>query len=170
MIKNTFQDEFAGIRDFTSFNDDAFNVLLRAWDGLLSPLPVSRNYFDDITTPGVETSDDMVVKSMKEAIDKLTVRFGTSDMSKWIAPRPRIQIVHPVIGVIGDFPTQTAGTYSTLYEFNPKDIVGISRWPYGSSAFIGMDNSGNPVYDDPHLFDMLSLYVNFEYQPIFLEK
>jgi hypothetical protein len=43
----------------------------------------------------------------------------------------------------------------------------MSRWPYGSSAFIGMDNSGNPVLDDPHLFDMLELYVSYEYQPIF---
>jgi acyl-homoserine lactone acylase PvdQ len=170
MIKHTFQDEFVGIMDFTSYSDSAFNVILRAWDGLLSPLPVSRNYFDDTTTPGVETSDDMVVKSMKETIDKLTTKFGTSDMSMWKAPRPRTQIVDPVIGVIGDFPAQTAGTYSALYEFKRKGIVGLSRWVYGSSSFIGMDNSGNPVYDDPHLFDMLDLYVNFEYQPIFLEK
>jgi penicillin amidase len=172
MIKDVFQDEFAGIdaRDFTIYSDDAFNVILRSWEGLLSSLPVSRDYFDDISTPAVETSDDTVVKSMKEAIDKLTAQFGTSTMSKWIAERPRISIVDPPIGVIGDFPIQTSGTYSALYEFKPKDIEGLSRWVYGSSSFIGTDNSGNPNYDNPHLFDMLKLYEDFEYQPIFIEK
>ncbi len=172
MIKNVFQDEFAGIsiREFTVYSDDAFNVILRSWEGLLSSLPVSRDYFDDISTPAAETSDDMVVKSMKEAIDKLTTRFGTATMPQWVAARPRIQIIDPPIGAIGDFPTQTAGTYSALYEFKPKGIEGLSRWVYGSSSFIGIDNSGNPVYDNPHLFDMLNLYVNFEYQPIFIEK
>ena len=172
MIKNVFQDEFTGIsaRDFTIYSDDAFNVILRSWEGLLSSLPVSRDYFDDISTPAIETSDDMVVKSMKEAIDKLTAQYGTAIMSQWIAARPQIQIIDPPIGVIGDFPTQTAGTYSALYEFKPNDIEGLSRWVYGSSSFIGTDNSGNPDYDNPHLFDMLNLYENFEYQPIFIEK
>lgn len=172
MIKNVFQDEFAGItaRNFASYSDDAFNVILRLWDGPSSPLPVSRNYFDDITTPAVETSDDMVVKSMKQTIDTLTTQFGTPTMSQWIAARPRTQIIDPPIGVIGDFPTQEAGTYSALYEIKPKKIVGLSRWAYGSSSFIGTDSSGNPDYSNPHLFDMLDLYVNFEYQPIFIEK
>jgi acyl-homoserine lactone acylase PvdQ len=172
MIENVFQDEFAGIsaRNFTAYSDDAFNVIFRSWEGLLSSLPVSRDYFDDISTTVVETSDDMVVKSMKDAIDKLTAQYGTSNMSKWIAERPRIRIVDPPIGVIGDFPTQTSGTYSALYEFRPKDIEGLSRWVYGSSSFIGTDNSGNPNYDNPHLFDMLKLYEDFEYQPIFIEK
>ena len=172
MIKNVFQDEFAGItaRNFASYSDDGFNVILRMWDGPLSPLPVSRNYFDDITTPAVETSDDMVVKSMKETIDTLTAQFGTPTMSQWIAPRPRTDILDPPIGKIGDFPTQTAGTYSALYELKPKGIVGLSRWPYGSSSFIGTDSSGKPLYNNPHLFDMLNLYINFEYQPIFIEK
>jgi penicillin amidase len=172
MIKNVFQDEFAGItaRNFSSYSDDAFNVILRSWDGPLSPLPVSRDYFDDISTPAVvESSDDMVVKSMKQTVDVLTTQFGTPMMSQWIVARPRTQIIDPPIGVIGDFPTQTAGTFSALYELKPKSIVGLSRWPYGSSSFIGTDSSGNPVYDNPHLFDMLNLYVNFEYQPIFIE-
>jgi len=172
LIKNVFQDEFAGItvRDFTTYSDDAFNVILRSWEGASSSLRVSRNYFDDISTQAIETSDDMVVKSMKQAIDELAGRFGTAKISGWIADRPRTQIVDPVIGVIGDFPEQTAGTYSALYEFDPKGIAGLSRWVYGSSSFIGMDSSDNPVYDNAHLFDMLTLYRNFEYQPIFLEK
>lgn len=170
MIKDTFQDEFQGVIDFGTYSDKAFNVLLRAWDGFTSPLPVSRNYFDDITTPVVETSDDIVLKSMKEAIDKLTLRFGTPIMSQWVAPRPRTQIVNAVIGVIGNFPAVNSGTYSAVYDFNPKGMVGLSRWVYGSSGFIGMNESGDPVYDDPHLFDMLNLFVNYEYQPIFLEK
>ena len=132
-------------------------MILRSWEGLLSSLPVSRDYFDDISTPAIETSDDMVVKSMKEAIDKLTAQYGTAIMSQWMAARPQIQIIDPPIGVIGDFPTQTAGTYSALYEFKPNDIEGLSRWVYGSSSFIGTDNSGNPDYDNPHLFDMLNL-------------
>jgi hypothetical protein len=110
------------------------------------------------------------VKSMKQTIDSLTTKFGTATMSQWIAARPPTDIIDPPIGKIGDFPTQTAGTYSALYEFKPKGIVGLSRWPYGSSSFIGTDSSGNPVFDNPHLFDMLELYKNFEYQPIFIEK
>jgi len=163
MIKDTFQDEFQGIRSFTSYSDDGFNVLLHLWDGVLSPLPVSRNYFDDITTPAIETSDDMVVKSMKEAIDQLTARFGTADISTWNAPRPTTAIVHPVIGVIGSFPTQNSGTYSFITELKPKGAEGRSRYPFGSSGFISMDASGNPVYG-PHVFDMMPLYINFQYQ------
>jgi hypothetical protein len=60
--------------------------------------------------------------------------------------------------------------YLVLYEFKPKGIEGLSRWVYGSSSFIGTDNSDNPDYSNPHLFDMLDLYDNFEYQPIFIEK
>ena len=170
VIKNTFQDEFEGIRSFTSYSDDGFNVLLHAWDGIFSPLPVSRNYFDDITTSDViETSDGIVVKSMKETIDKLTTQFGTSDMSQWKAPRPNTDIVHPILGKVGSFPTQNSGTYSFITELKPKGAEGISRYPFGSSGFIAMDAAGNPVFS-PHVFSMMPLYINFEYQPMLIEN
>jgi hypothetical protein len=171
MIKNTFQDEFGGITSFARWTLQNFNMLLHALDGPLSPLPPSRNYIDDITTPGViETVDEMVVRSMKQTIDKLTLEFETSNMSEWTKPRPQTDIVSEVIGVIGSFPAVVSGTYSFIAELKPKGIEGMSRWPYGSSGFIGMDNTGNPVYDNPYLFNMLDLYVNYEWQDMFIGK
>ena len=171
MLKNTFTDEFGGIVSFDKFSHDKFSMLVHALDGPLSSIPPSRNYFDNISSLGViETVDDIVVKSMKETIDKLTAQFGTSDMSQWITPRPKTIVKHPLIGVIMTFPTQNSGTYSFIAELKPKGIEGMSRWPYGSSGFIGMDDSGKPVYDNPHLFDMLGLYEGYDYQPMFLGK
>ena len=49
-IAMTFNDEFAEIEEFKLVRSGLFNLFLRCIDGPTSPLPVSRNYFDDINT------------------------------------------------------------------------------------------------------------------------
>jgi penicillin amidase len=169
MLQNTFGDEFKDIVSFERYSTSKFNLLVHTLEGPLSPLPPSRNYFDDITTANVvETVDNIVVKSMKQTIERLTTQFKTSDMSKWKVPRPQTKVVHALLGKLDTFPTQNSGTVSFIAECKPSGVEGMSRWPYGSSGFIGMDEKGKPVFD-PHLFDMLPLYVGFKYQPMFVE-
>lgn len=169
MLRNTFSDEFKDIVSFERFSSSKFNILVHALDGPLSSLPPSRNYFDDVSTLNVvETLNEIVLKSLKQTIDKLTTQFKTPDMSQWTAPRRKIKINHSLLGQVGDFPIQTSGTVSFIAQLKPGGVEGMSRWVYGSSAFIGMDEKGKPVFD-PHILDMLPLYEGFKYQRMFID-
>jgi len=167
MLQKTFGDEFQGIVSFSRFSHSKFSMLIHALEVPFSPLNPSRDYFDDVTTPETETWYQLMVRSMKETIDNLEAEFGTVDMSQWTPERAQTSVRHPIIGTIKYFPTQNSGTYCYIAQAKPSGIESMSRWPYGINAFIGMDSAGNPVLDGPHLFDMLELYVNYEYQPIF---
>lgn len=169
LLNNVFNDELSGFVSKSNSEDDRINMLLRALDEKTS---MSRNYFDNTQTPEIETKDQLVLQSFISSLEQLSTQFKTQDMSKWLVPRPSIPINHPVFGKIGEFPNQTSGTYSFLVQFlgkNPNSNgiatpVGISRWPYGISATIGLDQNGTPDITNPSLWKMLNLYRNYEYR------
>ncbi|UHA74055.1 penicillin acylase family protein [Paenibacillus sp. 481] len=180
LLKFTFEDEFKGISAKYTYFDERFNILLRALDGNTSSVPLSRNYFDNMDTKNVvETADQLMVKSMKDTLDELSKKYASEDMKKWIEKRTNTSIEHPFLKEIGQFPEQRSGTYSFIVQFNPSketvaaqdgkpklSLEGKSRWPYGNSSFIGMDNKGSQTLDNPHLMDMLELYKAFKFKPM----
>ncbi|MHA2031805.1 MAG: penicillin acylase family protein, partial [Candidatus Kariarchaeaceae archaeon] len=44
----------------------------------------SSIWFDNVTTPIVETRDDIILQSLNTALDALARYFGTDDISKWV--------------------------------------------------------------------------------------
>ncbi len=169
LLNNVFDDELKGLVAVSTSEDDRINMLLRLLD---EKTAMSRNYFDDIKTHEIETKDQMIVQSLNSALDQLTAQFKSSDMSKWQAARPNISINHPVFGKIGEFPLQTSGTYSFMVQFTAKNLnskgiavpVGMSRWPYGISGEIGVNQNGKPDTTNPSLWKMLNLYRNYQYR------
>jgi penicillin amidase len=50
----------------------------------LDPSTGESVFFDDLSTPAVESSDELMVASLVAGIDWLTDEFGTSDQSEWL--------------------------------------------------------------------------------------
>ncbi|WP_284037652.1 penicillin acylase family protein [Neobacillus sp. 114] len=169
LLSSVFDDELKGLVTFTSTEDDRINMLLRA---LNEQTLSSRNYFDNIKTPEIETKEQLVLQSFIGALEQLSTQFKTHDISKWQLSRPKTSITHPLFNKIGEFPTQTSGTYSFMVKFVEKNAnsngitvpVGMSRWPYGINAYIGLNQSGTPDITNPNLWKMLNLYRNYEYR------
>lgn len=172
LLDSIYDDEFKGLVSFSG-EDDRINMFLRS---LNEKTPMSRDYTDNILTSEKETLDQLVVKSFAGALGQLEAQFKTSDLSKWQVPRPAIAVNHPLFGKMGEFPLQTSGTYSFMVQFqetNPhgkgkgKAVpVGMSRWPYGINANIGLTQQGIPDIANPNLWKMLKLYQSYQYRPM----
>jgi penicillin amidase len=173
MIRNTFADEFDGIRPFENYDDHHLNMLLHAVAGDASAVHPSRDYFDDVTTADrVESMDDVALKSLREALESLGDEFATDDMDRWLTPRPDAPVRHlgpPALGVIASYPGVNSGVYSFISELTPAaaDLAPASRWQYGASGFIGTDPQGKPDLGAPHLRDLLAPFGRFEFHPLF---
>lgn len=169
MVKNTFEDEFKGIFPMVPITAQHVNMLLHALEGPLSALPPSRNYFDDITTPDrVETASDMIVKSLNQALDKLSADFKTTNMGQWLAPRPRIDFRHALLGVLFSIPYSNRSTYSLIAEAKKEGVEAVGHFPLGQSGFIGLDTDGKPAFD-PHFSDLHPIYRDYKYKATFFK-
>lgn len=81
LLKNTFEDEL----DRELYNEFLFvgNIPLRVIYRLLNePYPDSISFFDDITTPQIETKIQIIRKSLAETIKELETSYG-KDLNKW---------------------------------------------------------------------------------------
>lgn len=159
----TFEDELAGIQDFKLIRSGLFNLFLRCIDGAATPLPVSRNYFDNINTKEIETADDIFLKSFLETSAVLKEKFKNEDPTSWQAPRSKIIYKHNMFGQVAEMWDNNIGTYIEIVELRPEGAVGYSRWPMGQSGHISPGQDKKPVFD-PHFFDMLPLYKGYTYQ------
>jgi penicillin amidase len=169
MIRNTFEDEFEGIYAFDSPNIANFNMLLHALNGPYSAVPPTRDYFDDVsTTNEVEAVHTIVLKSMKQAIDKLSAQFETGEMTQWVAERPVITFTHQMLGPVSTVPRANRSTYSQVIELKPEGIEGSIHLALGNSDGIFQDAQGWPVFDT-HFLDMQPLYIGYEYWPVPLD-
>jgi len=163
VIDMTFKDEFAEIETFKPVHSGLFNLFLRCIDGLSSPLPVSRNYFDNINTEKKETAEDIFLKSLLETAAVLKEKFQSEDPTTWQAPRSKIVYKHNMFGKVAEMWDNNVGTYIQIIELRPDGAVGYSRWPLGQSGYISPGAGGKPVFD-AHFFDMLPHYKNYTYQ------
>jgi penicillin amidase len=168
VISNTFQDEFAGIEEFKLVHSGLFNLFLRCIDGPASPLPVSRNYFDDINTAEKETAEDIFLKSLLDTAAALKGKYQSEDPATWRAPRSKIVYKHSLFGKVAEMWDNNVGTYNQIIELRPEGAVGYSRWPLGQSGNVSPDAENKPVFDS-HFLDMLPHYKNYTYQKMGLD-
>lgn len=155
------------------------NIPLRVTARLLQA--GSSSWFDDVTTPGVETRDDMIKKSMREAAAKLRARFGP-DTRRWRwGDLHMVTLRHPFgerppldrIFNIGPFPVDGGSTalVSGEYDFNaPFDVtVGPSfrqifdfSGPGALRSVLPSGQSGQIF--NAHYDDQVRLWVNGGYR------
>jgi penicillin amidase len=113
----TFQDEFSehGLSRFPSWA-----VLEK-----LTKENATSNWFNNISTPAVETRDDIILQSLNTALDALVRFFGTEDISEWIW---------------GDIHQLFFWHISGLLPFNagpfPGDGTGVTVNPSGTRNFV----------------------------------
>jgi penicillin amidase len=163
VVDMTFKDEFAEIEEFKLVHNGLFNLFLRCIDGSASPLPVSRNYFDNINTEVKETEEDIFLESLLKTAAVLKEKFQSEDSAMWQAPRSKIVFKHNLFGKVAEMWDNNIGTYIQIIELRPDGAVGYSRWPLGQSGYISPGAESKPVFD-PHFFDMLPHYKNYTYQ------
>jgi penicillin amidase len=163
VVDMTFKDEFAEIEEFKLVRSGLFNLFLRCIDGATSPLPVSRNYFDDINTEEKETAEDIFLNSLLKTAVVLKEKFQSEDPATWQAPRSKIVFKHSMFGKVAEMWDNNIGTYVQIVELRPGGAVGYSRWPLGQSGYISPGADNKPVFDS-HFFDMLPHYQNYTYQ------
>ena len=168
VVKATFEDELADIEDFKLVRSGLFNLFLRCIDGATSPLPLSRDYFDNTNTKKTETVEDIFLKSLLETAAVLKEKFKNEDPTSWQAPRSKIIYKHNMFGKVAEMWDNNVGTYIQIVELRPGGAVGYSRWQMGQSGNITIGPDKKPVFD-PHFFDMLPLYKGYTYQKMGLD-
>ncbi len=129
--------------------------------------------------------NDVLVKSLDEAVDDLTKRFG-ADMEKWkLGAYHYAKIFHPLSGAlspeleekynVGSLPrggdaytiTATGGGDNQNGGGSFKLIIDTENWDNS----VGLDNpgqSGNP--EDPHYRDLYELWATGRYFPVFYSR
>ena len=140
------------------------NTLLHALDGAASGVPPARDYVDQVHTAPIEGADEILVQALDATLDALTVRYGTSDMAAWLAPRPMLDFVHPLGLALGRAPLSNRASYAQVIALSAP-IVAENIVPLGQSAFVARD--GTP---GPHFGDQLALYREFHYKPMQLGR
>jgi penicillin G amidase len=110
---------------------------------------------------GAETVDDALTHALEEALDALTLEYGSPDPNAWL--QPVAEIVWTPIGA-GSVPNtiwMNRGTYNQIVHLGP-----------GSHLFaqnvVAPGQSGNP--SSPHFADQLGLYTTWTYKPMRLTR
>ncbi len=163
VIKATFQDELADIEDIKMVRSGLFNLFLRCLDGSTAALPVSRDYFDKITTDKKEIAEDLFLQTLLETAAALKEKFQNAEPASWQASRTKIIYKHNMFGQVAEMWDNNVGTYIQIVELRPEGAVGFSRWPMGQSGHISPGPNGKPIFD-AHFLDMLPHYKNYTYQ------
>lgn len=141
----------------------------------------TSSWFDDVTTPAVETRDDMIIRSMREAVMRLRARFG-SDTRRWRwGDMHTVTLRHPFgarpplgrIFNIGPLPIDGGSTTLVSGEYDFNDPFGVTVGPSfrqifdfsGSGTIRSVLPSGQSgqVFN-PHYDDQVRLWVNGGYR------
>ena len=139
-----FSDEFGPYLEYVVPNHFRHVVL-----GENSGVPPSRDYFN-----GAD-KNEVIVESLIDALDLLTLELETPDMTQWLVKIPLFFEFDPACLVTH----ATASTYKYILEVK-------GRFPGESNIFPG--NSEDP--NSPHYADQISMYVNFRYKPCLYKK
>jgi penicillin amidase len=141
-------------------------------------------WFDDVNTPGVETRDDIVRRSLADAVDWLSERYG-KDPDRWEWGRMHtVTFVHTPLGQSGIAPLErifnsetvpvrgssfsvSATYWNRPFEVNvgasQRMIVDLSDW--GNSLAINTTGQSEHLFH-PHREDLISMWQNVEYHPM----
>jgi len=163
LIKATFNDELQGIESFKNIQNRIFGLFLRGLNTGFSTLPISRNYFDDITTSEKEDVDDIFLQTFLNTAHELKAKFSSGNPSDWRSPRKKIVFKHNMFGKVAEMWDNNVGTYNMIVELRPDGVVGYSRYPLGQSGNISAGADKKPVFD-PHFLDLQPLYKTYTHQ------
>ncbi len=132
LLFNTFHDEL-GERLFNEYlktNSVPTNRIME----LVSDT-ISSHWFDNVNTPNYEDKTDIVLKSFKDAVETLRLKFRTDDINKWKFGKlhqasfnhilDSYKLIKPAIN-IGKF--ETGGSNTTINDMewdlsNPYEVV-----------------------------------------------
>jgi penicillin amidase len=150
----------------------------------------SDPWFDDHTTPQVETREQIAHKSLADALDALSKKYG-DDMSKWnwgrlhtvsfveqplgqsgIAPLERIFNTGPFPARGDNFTVDGASfafnaPFEVIHGASQRQIIDLSNLA-NSVSILGTGQSGLPF--NPHRTDMIAMWQNVEYLPMLFES
>lgn len=178
VLKNTFENELGEYWiSFESSVGGPFNwerrkrypgghpVFLRAFMGKKAPNPLSHDFFNG-------KRDEILVKSLSEALDRAEKKFGSPDMSTWktsVTSMPYAPTT--ILGV----PTTSEkvrttffmerGTENHIIELKKEGADGMIVVPPGTSAFVKPDGKRSPHYED-----QLEMFDKFEYKPLLIKE
>ena len=138
--------------------------LIHAFEGPAAGVPPSRNYFDDGSTPEVvETAPQLMSASLRQTLDLLTARFGSSEVDRWTTVRGVDEFRHPLLGTMGpSIPRSNRSTWTFIAEPG-SGRPSQSLVPSGTSAFIRLGPGGAPVIDR-HAFDQRLRFARWDYK------
>jgi penicillin amidase len=131
------------------------NLVHRLLQGSEAALPVQADYL------GGHTIGAALTASLVAALDALTMRYGSADVSTWLAPRSVIVWTPGGIGAVPDTLWMNRGTYNQLVH------LGEGRDLHARNV-IAPGQSGD--YRSPHFADQLPLYQGWTYKPMRLDR
>ena len=147
-------------------------------------------WFDDVTTPEVETRDEILLRALDEAVEELTETLGW-DVTRWqwsdlhtatfenqslgqsgIAPVEAIFNRGPVpvdgtIATVNNTGYSMREPYGVVIVSSYRQIVDLDDLPRSVSMHT-TGQSGHPYH--PHYDDMIDPWRNIEYHPMLWER
>jgi len=150
----------------------------------------SSPWFDDTTTPEVETRDEILLRALEEAVDELTESLGR-DMARWrwgdlhTATFENQSLGQSGIGLVEAIfnrgPVPVDGSIATVNNtgYSLNDPYGVATVPsYRQIVDLGdftrslsmhtTGQSGHPFH--PHYDDMIERWRDIEYHPMLWER
>ncbi|MDY6875049.1 MAG: penicillin acylase family protein [Chloroflexota bacterium] len=147
-------------------------------------------WFDDVTTPEVETRDEILLRALEEAVEELTETLGR-DMARWrwgdlhTATFENQSLgqsgIGPIEALFNRGPVPVDGTIATVnntgYSLsNPYDVVIIPSYRQivdlgdlpKSVSMHTTGQSGHPFHT--HYDDMIDPWRNIEYHPMLWQR
>jgi penicillin amidase len=156
---------------------------------LLLPQPDSP-WFDDVTTPQVETRDDIILRSLADAVNRLSELYGDApDQWTW-GKFHTVTLVHQPLGDSGiplleklfnsrtipirgsqDTVNLTLFDGDTTFEVyqgvSQRFILDLSDWD--NSLAINSTGQSEHLFH-PHRDDMIPMWANVEYHPMLFTR
>jgi len=185
MVKNTIGDEL-GSDLLTTYLAGGY----QRHSSQVAPLMINlmsdpnNSFFDDKNTPNVETRDDIIIRSLRDAVDLLGKQCG-SNIEDWqwgrihtvsfkhqpfnTVPVLNMLFNGPTLPARGDRFTVDAGAFNASQTFvmvhgsSQRLIIDLSN--LNNSLSILTTGQSEQIFS-PHRFDMVQKWQNVEYDPL----
>jgi penicillin amidase len=124
------------------------NIVDRILSGPHAALALNTDYLNGRPVRAV------VVNALRDALADLSIRFATTDQSRWLTPDVAINWAPLGAGTVADTPWMNRGTYNQIVALDPGALHGEN--------VVAPGQSGDPR--SPHFADQLQLYATWTYK------
>lgn len=162
--RNMLMDEFGEHCIPSLVEKPHLPLIFHAFEGENSLLPPSRDYFDDITTRKRESKDDIIAKSLLDALDECERRFGTPQMEQWQWEKLSYWDLGPLGRVVNTFMDPNRHHVDVVGGGASSQLMEVENGFPNARNLMPPGNSGNPA--SPNASDQLNLFVGFDYKPM----